>query len=935
MVVRFIFLSFNDSNMEGSGLFILGFVLYVTHCLEMLGATKPDIEMTHNVTGVLGEDVYLHCQYLGQNNIIYALWKRQIDSKLKRLTGYHNNKAFTKDPDFSSPASATNLTVRMSVSSLEAEGEYICVFVSDEEEFTDTMVLNVLARPVIQTSVTEETANGTHYQSVTCSAVNGKPRPEVRWMIRGTPVEMTNTSHTNGTVTVRSVLRFPTHLQDQDRVTCEVQHPTLPEPAFVTVNVETFVAPNVTIETDLVMEEGVDIWKITCRVYGGRPKAGISLALPIRQEDERGPWREWGTISDTQASSYHLPARLYEGQNITCVFDHPMFTHRELRTVTLPAFYLSAVQLVNSESTGNYNKNQAMKAVVLKEGHGNSTITLQVIGDVPRYTVICIKDDGPLPEGMEVTGSVLGVQGPVELTHAGLYECEASYQHLKASVKLNVTVSAHEKQPVLVTPRIRIDTQERLEDRLIECLAAEAVPAANLSWLLPEGVSGLHWSNFTSHNGTHSVRAVLVLPVCLQQELSVKCMIDHPAFEKPKSRRITLPVCAPANITIDSSSEWEDSTAYTQVQCSVDSPHPLATVSWSVGSRETRALHGVQILPEVHASGRVSVQSRVRFPTAMFSGQNVTCAVEHASLERTERRHILVPELGPVMSVSVRKQTHSSLWLAECEYRGEGVGVHLSWVLAKNTTCQTSSSLHSYYEGLQLHTRLTYEFPLALYEGQDLTCLIQNEHGLKARRTAHVPIYDISFIRVLNQTTPLNRPHGRDFIIHRLALQENVHGQRVLFRVIGSVPTYNLTCHRSDGSVALVEGSALVFPSAVTERETGLYTCQASFYHHKATTLIQLEINSEDQELMYLVIVCFSTAMAVTLLVIVTLCVFCKSSEAHQPSPKKRESLAALTSLMQGPCSPDLRKPAVGSEEGQQYVHFLSYNIILDVKSTV
>ena len=55
---------------------------------------------------------------------------------------------------------------------------------------------------------------------------------------------------------------------------------------------------------------------------------------------------------------------------------------------------------------------------------------------------------------------------------------------------------------------------------------------------------------------------------------------------------------------------------------------------------------------------------------------------------------------------------------------------------------------------------------------------------------------DISFIRVLNQTTPLNRPHRRDLIIHRLALQENIHGQRVLFRVIGSVPTYNLTCHR-------------------------------------------------------------------------------------------------------------------------------------------
>lgn len=206
------------------------------------------MEISTNVTGVLGEDVYLRCQYLGQSDIINAVWKRPGDSKVKtkRLTGYINNEGFTKDPDFSVPASATNLTVRMTVSTLETEGEYTCVFVSDEEEITDSVVLTVIARPDIRTSVTEETDNGTHYQSVACSAVNGKPTPQVSWSISGSPpgtassVEVANIHHPNGTSTVTSVLRLPTHLQDQDSVTCVVEHPTLPYPALVSVNVETF-----------------------------------------------------------------------------------------------------------------------------------------------------------------------------------------------------------------------------------------------------------------------------------------------------------------------------------------------------------------------------------------------------------------------------------------------------------------------------------------------------------------------------------------------------------------------------------------------------------------------------------------------------------------------------------------------------------------------
>ena len=92
------------------------------------------------------------------------------------------------------------------------------------------------------------------------------------------------------------------------------------------------------------------------------------------------------TFSTVTFSFYNI---LYCKSNAILKDKHKL---SDLTYFSLPLWSdLSAVQLVNSESTGNGNKNQAMKAVMLKEGHGNSTITLQVIGDVPRYTVMCIK----------------------------------------------------------------------------------------------------------------------------------------------------------------------------------------------------------------------------------------------------------------------------------------------------------------------------------------------------------------------------------------------------------------------------------------------------------------------------------------------------------------------------------------------------------------
>ncbi|XP_024300899.1 uncharacterized protein LOC112267073 isoform X1 [Oncorhynchus tshawytscha] len=937
-----------------SGLLILGFVLNMSHCLDMLDM-EEDMEIDRNVTGILGEDIFLRCQYLGQNDITDASWKRP-DSRMKRsmkkLTGYKNNKAFSKDPDFSTPASPTNLTVKMRVSTLEAQGEYTCVFATDEEEITNSMFLTVLARPDIHTEVTEDTDNATHYQSVTCSATNGKPVALIRWEINGSPptdnssVGMRNTSYTNGTATVTSILRFPTHLQDQDRVTCVVQHPTLPDPTtHVTVGVETFMAPNVTIETYLVLEDGEEFWVVTCGAAGGRPRADITLVLLNRDASSMLQKEVVMDAADKLVRSYRFPAELHEGENITCLFDHPKFPHRELRTTTLPAFYLSAVRLLNPGLADRSNKSQAVESVVLEEGQSKTTIGLKVVGDVPRYGIVCTKEEQSLPEGVEVIGSALTLQGPVELYHAGLYECEASYYSHRASVLLDITVNPQVKQSVTVPPSIRVDVQDRLGNRFIECLAADSVPIANVSWVLPEGVSGPSWSSLTSHNGTHSVSSVLVLPACSAQELNMECVIDHSVFVLPERRQITLPVCAPPNITIQSSSEWEEDVAYTLVQCTVDSVGPAATISWSLGDRDSdnstsqlkEGQEQDQGQPEHHANGSVTVCSVLRLPTSKFSGQNVTCVVDQLGLERPERRGILLRGLeSPVMRVFVARQSRS-LWLAVCEYRGDGIRAHLSWVLPDNTTGHIS--FRSGYEGVRVLTNLTYEFPLALHEGQDLTCLFQNHHGLKERRTVHVPRYYISSVRLLNQTTPLYKHYGDESVIHRMSLKENFQNQRILLKVYGSVPTYNLTCHRNDGSLVQMDGGALLFQSKVTDQDAGLYTCHASFYHHKASVLIQVEVTSEDKQLMMVFIVCFSSAAAISILLIVTLCVFCKINGGDRPASKKRESLAPLTSLTQDLCSPELRKGkaavTVPGGGGQEYNQLLSYSIVIDARSTV
>lgn len=93
----------------------------------------------------------------------------------------------------------------------------------------------------------------------------------------------------------------------------------------------------------------------------------------------------------------------------------------------------------------------------------------------------------------------------------------------------------------------------------------------------------------------------------------------------------------------------------------------------------------------------------------------------------------------PLLSVSVVRHQDSPLWLAVCHCRGEGVATNLAWALPENAASQMS--LHSEYEGDTLTARLTYQFPLALHEGQDLTCVYQFAHGITVNKTLRIPRY--------------------------------------------------------------------------------------------------------------------------------------------------------------------------------------------------
>ncbi|XP_023207186.1 uncharacterized protein LOC102227050 [Xiphophorus maculatus] len=906
-------------------LLILALVQNVAHSLEIQGSgEEPATVIAHNVTGVLGEDVYLRCEYLGAGRIQKAEWKRKLNSlsKFKRLAGFSrpNEKPFTRD-DFSEPASLTNLTVRMRVSSVEAEGEYICDFEEEEENSFSVIFVTVLAKPEVQMAVSSETINDTHYQSVSCSAVGGRPTPRISWLVGGRPpsdfpfaVNEREAAHSNGTSTLSSVLRFPTRLQDEQSVTCVVKHETLPNPERSTARVETYARPNVTIKAEMVQEGGNDFWVVSCVSSGGRPDADISLALDGNEEVRR----ENGENSEGRSLSVRLPVAEHEGHNVTCVFKHPKFSHPEARGVTLPTLYLSGVQLLRSSSSEDL---KAAEYLELHEGDGDVVISLEVTGNVPRYSIICKKDDGPLPEDVELVGRNLTIQSLVKHQHAGLYECNCSYLHLKAMLQFNLTVKA--QPPLLVSPTIRVDSRSGGGFRMIECAAAGAVPAASVSWILPEADSKDFWSNSTFYNGTHSV---LLLPACLPQELTALCVINHPAFKEAQNRSVTLPLCARPNITVSLSSEWESGQKYSKMNCSVVSVASAAAVAWHTGNKNDIISYSTET--ELQAEGLVSTWSSVFFLTSLYAGQNFTCTVKHASLESPEERTIRIPlQKPPRLSASVVRQQDSLHWLAVCDCKGDCVGSNLAWALPKKATGEAIR--HTRQKG---HIKLTYQFPLVIHEGHNLTCVYQSDNGVTQSTTIRIPKYYISSVKVLNNTSTLRSRYVDQPVVYRVSVYENRPNQKVLLGVEGNVPDYSLDCRRSDGSIVQLDGAAVILQSDPSGQNKGLYTCFASFYHHTASVSFQVEVLSESEQLMLIVLICISSASAILIVFTVILCVCCKRKKTPY---KERESVSALTSLMHEPGSPEVRKPLAGMDGGKEYAQLTSFAIVFDAKSTV
>ncbi|KAI1893566.1 hypothetical protein AGOR_G00125040 [Albula goreensis] len=912
-------ISLNDSSMVVLALQLLGFALNVwaQSPSDMEMEMELEVEVDRNVTGVLGEYVLLRCQYRGQKDIIMSSWTQREGLKSKQLAGWHQ-QAFVNHKDFSKPASASNLTVRMLITRLEAEQEYKCAFTTFEEAVDAKVFLNVLVPPDVHMYVEEKMENGTHYQ-------------------------MTTIENPNGTVTQTSVLQFPTHLQEAGEVTCTISHPALSEPQQVTKSVQTFVAPTVTLETQNE-EEGKEYLKVICVAAGARPAPDIAWQLPgdtpegspaerVQQDKEAN--------AVTVTSSVLVQAHLYEGEDITCIVTHPKLPHGLQKNITLPIYELSSVKVLMQESGRMHPENQVEGRVALDEGQRNVAIHLEVTGNVPHYKVNCSRENGSLPAGMEVTGNVLHLEGPAEPHYAGLYTCQASYYSHRLNVPLEIVVTPVIVQPVVICPSIKIQTMEDMDQTIIECSASEAIPAANVSWKLPGGLSGTIQPNTTFQNGTYSVTSVLLLPICLAQEHVVECVIEHPALVDTEIQPITLPMCINPKITTHTSTVWDKNTEYTEVECAVDGGKHRASISWYVKDSK----YGANEIPEslisnnANQSGSEMTHSLLRFPTRVYTGQVVVCSVDHPALEAPERREIQVTSAGrrpSYMGVSVRWQRMSPLWLAICGYRGDAASVNVTWVLPDNSTGRTA--FHSGHEEGHLWANSTYEFPLALYEGKNLTCLIQHDHSIE-ERILHVPSFYISSLRLLNKTTSYRWIQEESSAVHRVALQAHLASQRILLKVYGNAPWYNFTCSRSDGSAVRTEGSAMVFPSEVSERDAGLYTCHASFYHHSTSVPFQVDVDSGDFQLWMLAVICFSSAAAVSLILFITLCIFCKRNggdpSRSEGTCKKRESLAALTSLMQDPCSPELKKPLSSGRNCQEYAELVRYSIVIDVKTTV
>ncbi|XP_051521924.1 uncharacterized protein si:ch211-149e23.4 isoform X2 [Myxocyprinus asiaticus] len=820
--------------------FILGMVLNLAHSRKIQDSVPKDLVLGQVVTGILGEEVYLHCLYTGQSKIMFSSWNRLDSSKsAKKMAGYkYNNIPFNRE-NFDIPASVTNLTVKLNVTSLDVEGEYTCVFNSDDDETKDNMLLKIIARPDIDITVKEEVVNGTLYQAVSCSAANAKPEAFISWEISGAlprddifSVNMINTTHFNGTTSSISVLRFPLIMNNQSTVTCIIQHPTFPGIKRANIEVDTFVSPVMTMETVLVQEGGEDFQEVICTATGGRPQPNITWMLP--ELKNAPPLQRNVSKADSVISSFQFQSDLYQGENITCIFGYMLLPFISTRTLTLPTYYLSSLQLKDHSLAMNGGENQTL--LVFEEGDTNVKISMNVLGIVPSYKISCTKEGQPLPEDVDVVGSDVFIKGPIEEQHhAGQYICQASYRRHLASLQMKIEVN----------PKV-------------------------------------------------------ILP-------------------------------APPNITLQSSIKWQSGIAYSKLVCLVESQSPAATITWNTECFGSDNSFSEFAKSENQESHMVTAKSVVQVPIYLFSGCTVTCMVKHRGLEKPENKSTDLPSLGPSESrLVLGEERYTHLWYAVCEYSGDGLKPNISWVLPGVDTI-VQAPAQAKYNGIKVQVNSTFEFQLDQYEGKELICLIQNEHGNIERQQKLVPKYFISSIEILNKTTLDRRTHGQHE--HRFTLQENLFNQKILLRAHGNAPSYKTQCYREDGSAACTEGMALVFPDAISELDAGLYICHVSYHHHKATFSLRVDVTSEETQHMIFITICFSSAAAITLILIVVLCVLCKPSWSHSSNKKNRRECESLAALMQDPRSSE--KTVLPGGTGPDYAELVRYSIVFDAKSTV